>query len=409
MSTDPKPVKETPKHLQSKPAHFAVEGLPKNRLAVFSGVVSAAAVVALLTFSAGSGAGNIEAVPAPREDPSLSLPLDDTQLITPDFTATPPTMSEIDEIRELKKASRERHVISALQEDVLSTTPTIFEAANTALATATAAATATEEAPRVIAARDRLAWPRTAHATSATFGFRSDPFLHTTRFHTGMDMGGVCGTPVYASEDGVVEGAGPNGGYGNRIVVKHRADLSTTYNHLETILVKKGDKVKLGEKIGLMGTTGRSTGCHLHFEVIKDGYYVSPWSWLTGEPDKELTRVLVGTVFSGAPITSPDVPVNVTTTPAAPTPSPTPTSTPSPTTPPPSSPPTPTPTTPAPTTPSPTPPPPPPPAPTEPAPTTPPPPPPTTEPAPTTPVPAPTTPPAPPAESAAPTPSPLTP
>ncbi|MGW6173556.1 M23 family metallopeptidase [Arthrobacter sp. NPDC055138] len=114
------------------------------------------------------------------------------------------------------------------------------------------------------------------------FGYRSNPITGAAgELHTGIDYAMGCGTPVNASDGGkVVEAGFQVGGGGNRIVVQHRGGLKTTYNHLQSIGVSLGQKVAQGERIGELGTTGNSTGCHLHFEVVKDGQTVDPAGWL---------------------------------------------------------------------------------------------------------------------------------
>jgi murein DD-endopeptidase MepM/ murein hydrolase activator NlpD len=88
------------------------------------------------------------------------------------------------------------------------------------------------------------------------------------------------GANVVAADDGEVIYAGYYGGYGNTIIVDHGGGISTLYAHLSKILVGEGQSVKRGERIGLVGSTGISTGPHLHFEVRKDGQHVSPWNWV---------------------------------------------------------------------------------------------------------------------------------
>ncbi|MFT4471719.1 M23 family metallopeptidase [Arthrobacter sulfonylureivorans] len=114
------------------------------------------------------------------------------------------------------------------------------------------------------------------------FGYRMNPITGAAgELHTGIDYAMGCGTPVNASDGGkVVEAGFQVGGGGNRIVVEHRGGLKTTYNHLQSIGVSLGQKVAQGERIGELGTTGNSTGCHLHFEVVKDGQTVDPAGWL---------------------------------------------------------------------------------------------------------------------------------
>lgn len=118
---------------------------------------------------------------------------------------------------------------------------------------------------------------------SSEFGMRFHPILHYWRLHAGMDFAVGCGTPVHAAAAGQVISAGWGGGYGNRIVIGHGivrgVSLATTYNHLSSIIVG-GGSVSRGELIGYSGTTGSSTGCHLHFETYEDGVPVNPRRWL---------------------------------------------------------------------------------------------------------------------------------
>lgn len=120
------------------------------------------------------------------------------------------------------------------------------------------------------------------------FGLRFHPILHYWRMHNGVDMGGACRTPVVASAAGTVSFAGWNGGYGNLVVIDHGVvngyHLQTKYAHLSVIGVRVGQKVTVGQGIALVGTTGLSTGCHLHFEVKLNGNYVNPEPFLNGKP-----------------------------------------------------------------------------------------------------------------------------
>ncbi|QCO96906.1 M23 family peptidase [Arthrobacter sp. 24S4-2] len=113
------------------------------------------------------------------------------------------------------------------------------------------------------------------------FGLRVSPLTGTAgEFHWGQDFAAACGTRVYAADAGVVRAVGwhPWGG-GNRVEIDHGNGLITTYNHLEGIAVKKGESVQVGEVIAKVGTTGSSTGCHLHFETILNGKHVNPLDW----------------------------------------------------------------------------------------------------------------------------------
>ena len=111
---------------------------------------------------------------------------------------------------------------------------------------------------------------------SSGYGSRIDPINNHKSFHGGIDLAAAVGTPVYASAPGKVIHAGPAGGYGNLIIIAHQYEYTTYYGHLSEILVKRGDTIGKGEKIGLVGSTGRVTGPHLHFEIRKDGKFTSP-------------------------------------------------------------------------------------------------------------------------------------
>ena len=115
---------------------------------------------------------------------------------------------------------------------------------------------------------------------TSTFGYRYDPFNGGTAMHAGVDMAGAMGEPIYASADGTVLQAGRSGGYGNLVELGHGKGIDTRYGHLSAILVKPGEHVRQGQLIGRMGSTGRSTGTHLHFEVRVDGRAVNPRPFL---------------------------------------------------------------------------------------------------------------------------------
>ena len=143
--------------------------------------------------------------------------------------------------------------------------------------------------------------PVTDIAFSSNFGVRSDPFRHTRAMHAGVDIPGPVGTPVYATADGLVGRAQRAGGYGNLVELEHGQGIQTRYGHLSKILVAPMARVKRGQLIALMGSTGRSTGPHLHYEVRIDGHAVSPVpflqtaDYLAGVQDRaRLTPVAVG-------------------------------------------------------------------------------------------------------------------
>jgi murein DD-endopeptidase MepM/ murein hydrolase activator NlpD len=109
------------------------------------------------------------------------------------------------------------------------------------------------------------------------FGVRSDPFHFAAAMHPGIDLAGAYGTPIYATADGTVLRAGwNNGGYGNLVEIDHGRGITTRYGHMSAILVSAGDHITRGQQIGRMGSTGRSTGNHLHYEVRIDGRAVNP-------------------------------------------------------------------------------------------------------------------------------------
>ena len=114
-------------------------------------------------------------------------------------------------------------------------------------------------------------------AFTSAFGVRSDPFRGGAAMHPGIDLAGPHGTPIYATADGVVLRSGWNGGgYGNLVEIDHGRGITTRYGHLSAMLVATGGKVTRGQLLGRMGSTGRSTGNHLHYEVRIDGRAVNP-------------------------------------------------------------------------------------------------------------------------------------
>lgn len=113
---------------------------------------------------------------------------------------------------------------------------------------------------------------------SSGFGMRRHPILGYNKMHKGVDFAAPTGTPVYAAGNGTVDYAGRKGGYGNYVRIRHNGTLKTAYAHLHKIKAKKGARVKQGDIIGYVGSTGRSTGPHLHYEVLKNDKQVNPRS-----------------------------------------------------------------------------------------------------------------------------------
>lgn len=117
---------------------------------------------------------------------------------------------------------------------------------------------------------------------SSEYGRRIDPFTGESRFHHGLDIAAPEGTPIYPARQGTVIFSGKREGYGNLVEVRHDDGSITRYGHTAMNLVRQGDKAEAGVPIALVGSTGRSTGPHLHFEVVKDGASVDPGGLLYG-------------------------------------------------------------------------------------------------------------------------------
>jgi murein DD-endopeptidase MepM/ murein hydrolase activator NlpD len=115
------------------------------------------------------------------------------------------------------------------------------------------------------------------------FGYRSDPFTKVRKFHAGMDFSAKTGTPIYATGDGIVDRADNTAsGYGNHIVIRHGFGYETLYGHLSKYKCRAGQRVKRGDIIGYVGSTGRSEAPHLHYEVHKGGEVVNPLNFYYG-------------------------------------------------------------------------------------------------------------------------------
>ena len=136
------------------------------------------------------------------------------------------------------------------------------------------------EKRNALAAATPSIWPAQGWLTS-TMGPRTDPLTGDADYHGGLDIAGEKGQPVYATAAGVVTQAGFSGGYGNLIVLDHGFGLETRYGHLSAFLIHQGDHVKRGEMIGRLGSTGRTTGAHLHYEVMANGRLINPLQLLT--------------------------------------------------------------------------------------------------------------------------------
>lgn len=126
-----------------------------------------------------------------------------------------------------------------------------------------------------------LGKPMIQTAIRSGFGYRKDPFKSRLAFHSGIDFEAKPGQPVFATADGLVEKAGWYYSYGNTVIIKHENGYETLYGHLTRVDVKGGQRVKSGDLIGNAGSTGRSTGTHLHYEIIKNGKKLNPSKYLS--------------------------------------------------------------------------------------------------------------------------------
>lgn len=160
------------------------------------------------------------------------------------------------------------------------TTPAAGSAA--AQEPAAAAAPVAPPVPAATVSTARLAAPLASMSVSSPFGLRTSPITGGSgELHTGLDLAASCQTAVFAAGAGTVVEAGWSAyGGGNRIVVEHGNGLKSTYNHLSSIETRVGAAVGAGQRLAGAGTTGNSTGCHLHFEVLLNGQTVNPQGWM---------------------------------------------------------------------------------------------------------------------------------
>ena len=138
------------------------------------------------------------------------------------------------------------------------------------------------------------AMPSAATTMSSGFGYRQDPFTGAAAMHSGLDFKGPMGTAILAAAEGRVTSAGTQSGYGNCIEITHANGLVTRYAHLSSFNVRLGQQVKRGMQIARMGSTGRSTGSHLHFEVRLNGQAINPRKFLEANPDVLKVQAVAG-------------------------------------------------------------------------------------------------------------------
>lgn len=154
------------------------------------------------------------------------------------------------------------------------------------------ASTSTSFAPRKVSIPSRN--PLNNAALTSNFGMRTHPVLGGRRAHKGIDLAAPTGTPVYASADGVISKAEWFSSYGLYIAIEHGGEIQTRYGHLSRLNVAAGQPVKKGDLIGYVGSTGRSTGPHLHYEVRIAGAAVNPVPYMNGIGDLATSDVAMG-------------------------------------------------------------------------------------------------------------------
>ena len=169
--------------------------------------------------------------------------------------------------------------------------------------------TRTEQLEQAVVAIPSARPIRTNVNFTSGFGLRSDPFRGRAAMHGGIDLAGPVGTPIYATADGLVAKAEwNNGGYGNLVEINHGQGILTRYGHMSRIAATAGQRVRRGDLIGYMGSTGRSTGSHLHYEVRIDGRAVNPIPFMQSndalaalqrEADAVTPRVAIGGPTAG--------------------------------------------------------------------------------------------------------------
>ncbi len=126
-----------------------------------------------------------------------------------------------------------------------------------------------------------MTWPAPGNGrVSSPFGYRIHPIFHTKKLHTGIDIPASTGSSIVAASSGTVIHSGWLGGYGNVVMIDHGGGIVTLYAHNSSLTVSKGQSVSRGSLIAKAGSTGNSTGPHLHFEVRQNGKYIDPLPWV---------------------------------------------------------------------------------------------------------------------------------
>jgi murein DD-endopeptidase MepM/ murein hydrolase activator NlpD len=138
------------------------------------------------------------------------------------------------------------------------------------------------EGQQALARATPTLWPMLGVWYTSGFGVRKDPFTGQQEYHTGIDLAADKGTPVRATADGTIESVGYNGNYGNSILMTHGFGIATRFGHLSRFQVTAGQRVKRGDVIGFVGSTGRATSPHLHYEILFNGTPTNPLRLLVG-------------------------------------------------------------------------------------------------------------------------------
>lgn len=191
-----------------------------------------------------------------------------------DFTTLPlrsgigGDLNEVTNEEMIKLSEQTEHLLLQLDHQMLDVTNSLIEAKQYA-----------EEKQHELSITPTI-WPTESRSITSEFGYRIDPFSRRASFHSGLDISASSNTVVYATADGVVTFTGYDRSPGKYMIINHSNGLQTRYLHLNKIIVKEGDSITKGQEIALSGSTGRSTGPHVHYEIMKDGTPIDPTPYL---------------------------------------------------------------------------------------------------------------------------------
>lgn len=263
---------------------FAQPVVRPSRFARGAIAVSAVTAVSLLAFAApGLALASVTGKAVPSPVPTTAAPSPGSVAA---FAARG-TSTDRDAVRESLSESSVQEAAGARSEALSAQGEQVVTTQQEA-AVATRASGLDATSTQIKAESDRLLsftfFKPTDGGITSEWGMRYHPILHYTRMHAGLDMGGACGQPIWAARDGVVTQTSSGSQSGNEIRIDHGSDsgshVETAYLHMQSFAVKAGDKVKRGQVIGWVGSTGLSTACHLHFAVYDNGENVNPRPFL---------------------------------------------------------------------------------------------------------------------------------